>query len=75
MTIGKPAAAAVEFGATVALKPPDMASTHYNLARALRASGKENEAKDELLMSLEVAPGFRAAQKMLLELSKEETKK
>jgi tetratricopeptide (TPR) repeat protein len=75
MAIGKPAEAAVEFGATVALKPPDMATTHFNLARALRASGKQSDAKDELLMSLEVAPGFRAAQKMLLELSKEETKK
>jgi hypothetical protein len=56
-------------------KPLDAATSHYNLARALRASSKEDEAKDELLLALETAPGFRPAQKMLLELSKEEIKK
>lgn len=72
---GKPGAATVEFRAAIALKPNDIATARYNLARAYRGSGKNTEAKDELLMSLESAPGFRPAQKMLLELSKEENGK
>jgi tetratricopeptide (TPR) repeat protein len=71
---GKPDAAVTEFRAAVAMKPIDGATARYNLARALRASGKENEARDELLLALETAPSFRPAQKMLLELSKEDGK-
>jgi cellulose synthase operon protein C len=72
---GKADAAAVEFSAAIAMKPLDSATAHYNLARAYRGSGKDNDARDELLLALETAPGFRPAQKMLLELSKEEIKK
>ena len=75
MGAAKAADAAVEFRAAIAMKPLDAATAHYNLARALRASSKEDEARDELLLALETAPGFRPAQKMLLELSKEEIKK
>jgi tetratricopeptide (TPR) repeat protein len=72
MATGRPEAAIVEFRAAVAMKPLDTATARYNLARALKNSGKEDEAKDELLLALETAPGFRPAQRMLLELSKEE---
>ena len=72
---GKLDAAAEEFRAAIAMKPLDNATAHYNLARAYRSSGKDNDARDELLLALETAPGFRPAQKMLLELSKEEIKK
>ena len=42
---------------------------HYDLARAYQANKQPDEAKDELLAALEAAPGFRPAQKLLLELS------
>jgi len=72
MANGTPEAAIVEFRAAVAMKPHDTATARFNLARALKDSGKEDEAKEELLLALETAPGFRPAQRMLLELSKEE---
>jgi tetratricopeptide (TPR) repeat protein len=71
----KTEAAAVEYRAAIAMKPLDTATARYNLARALRTAGKNEEAKEELLMALESAPGFRPAQRMLLELSKEESGK
>jgi tetratricopeptide (TPR) repeat protein len=72
---GKADAATVEFRAAIAMKPNDTATARYNLARAYRAAGKTSEAKDELLLALESAPGFRPAQKMLLELSKPDSSK
>ena len=72
---GKTEDAAVEFRAAIAMKPLDVATARYNLARAYRGAGKQAEAKDELLLALETAPGFKPAQKMLLELSKEEKAK
>jgi tetratricopeptide (TPR) repeat protein len=69
---GNAESAAVEYRAAIAMQPLDTATARYNLARAYRTAGKTGEAKDELLMALESAPGFRPAQKMLLELSKEE---
>jgi cellulose synthase operon protein C len=66
---GNVAGAVREFGAVVAGTPADPAAAHYNLARALRQDGKIEPAKDELLAALEIAPGYRPAQKMLLELS------
>jgi len=75
MSDSKTEAAAVEYRAAIAMKPLDTATARYNLARALRTTGKNEEAKEELLMALESAPGFRPAQRMLLELSKEESGK
>lgn len=67
---GDAAGAIREFGAVVARKPIDPAAAHYNLARAWRAAQRNDQAKEQLLLSLEAAPGYRPAQKMLLELSK-----
>jgi hypothetical protein len=36
---------------------------------ALRAAHRLNEAKDEVLLALEAAPGFKPAQQLLLQLS------
>ena len=58
-----------EFRAALALKPDDVAGSHYNLARALNAAHQTNEAKDQVLLALEAAPGFRPAQQLLLQLS------
>jgi len=61
-----------EYRAVVASKPVDPAASHYNLARAYRGAKRPEQARDELLLALEAAPGYRPAQKMLLELSQSE---
>jgi len=58
----------------LALKPVDPAGTHYRLAKAYQAVHKNDDAMDEVLSSLEIAPGYRDAQKLLLELNKESPK-
>lgn len=59
-----------EYRAALARGPIDPAAAHYNLARAYRQAKRDGDARDELLLALEAAPGFRPAQKLLLELSK-----
>ncbi len=68
---GKAAGAVREFHAVVANKPIDPAQAHYDLARAYHLNKEDEKAKDELVAALETAPGFRQAQKLLLELSAE----
>src|SRR5262249_46462052 len=59
-----------EYQAWVALKPLDQASAHYELANALKSANRIEEARDQVLQSLEAAPGYKPAQKLLLEISK-----
>ncbi|MEE2776500.1 MAG: hypothetical protein VYE73_07020, partial [Acidobacteriota bacterium] len=54
--------------ALVALRPTDMARAHYDLASALHAAGDSLAAKRSVLRSLEVAPAFDEAQRLLLRL-------
>jgi tetratricopeptide (TPR) repeat protein len=65
---GNYAGAVREFTAVLALHPLDMASAHFNLARAYYASGQRDKAEQHLLACLEGAPDYRPAQKLLLEL-------
>lgn len=59
-----------EYRAVLAHVPvPDPAQSHYDLARAYHANHQPEQANEELVSALEVAPGFRPAQKLLLELS------
>jgi len=69
LELGDNLAAVREFRSLVASKPADLASAHYMLARAYGAAGQTEQAKDALFSALEAAPGYRAAQKLLLELS------
>ena len=57
-----------EYGAVVAMQPLDKASAQYDLARAYFAAGQKDMAEEHLLASLEAAPSFRPAQKLLLQL-------
>jgi tetratricopeptide (TPR) repeat protein len=57
-----------EYAAVVAMQPLDKASAQYNLARAYFAAGQKDMAEEHLLASLEAAPSFRPAQKLLLQL-------
>ncbi len=52
--------------AVLALNPIDRADAYYELARAYFAGADVNRAKRAVLQSLEIAPGFRDAQKLLL---------
>ena len=58
-----------EYSAVLALHPLDQASAHFNLARAYFATGQRDQASEHVVSSLEAAPGFRPAQKLLLELA------
>lgn len=71
LVTGSPAKAIREFQVQLALKPIDMAGSHFNLAKALNAHGDKEKAKEEAFNALEAAPDFRPAQKLLLELSNE----
>jgi tetratricopeptide (TPR) repeat protein len=57
-----------EYNAVIALGPIDKASAQFNAARAYFAAGEKDEAEDHVLASLEVAPDYRPAQKLLLQL-------
>jgi tetratricopeptide (TPR) repeat protein len=72
MDLQKPDPAAREFRAELAAAPVDPAGAHYELARALQASHHLDEAREEVLSALEVAPGFKPAQKLLLQLNVKE---
>lgn len=58
-----------EFRALVASRPVDMPGAHYQLALALKESGRLSEAQDQVMNALEAAPNYRPAQKLLLELT------
>jgi cellulose synthase operon protein C len=63
-----------EYNAVVALNPADKAGAQFNLARAYFASGQRDKAEQSVLAALEVAPGYRPAQKLLLEIEHPEQK-
>jgi len=52
----------------LALRPVDRAGAHYELARALYEAGALDEARREVLRSLEIAPSFDAALELLLRI-------
>jgi tetratricopeptide (TPR) repeat protein len=70
MDQGQTASAINEYAAVVASKPIDQAASRFNLARALYGAKRTEEAKEQLLLALEAAPGYKPAQKLLLELSR-----
>jgi predicted Zn-dependent protease len=65
---GNNAGAVREFTAVLALKPLDKASAEYELAQAYFAQGDKAKAEESVLAALETAPGFRPAQKLLVEI-------
>src|ERR1017187_6833375 len=65
---GNNAGAVREYSALLAMKPLDTASAHYDLAKAYLAEGDKARAEEQVLGAREAAPGFKPAQKMLLEI-------
>ena len=58
-----------EYVAVVASGPLDKAGAEFHLAQAYLAAGQKDKAQESVLAALEAAPGYRPAQKMLLELN------
>ncbi len=56
------------YRAVVVLDDSDPAEIHYRLSRLLQKQGKRDEARREVLKSLEEAPRFQDAHKLLLQL-------
>jgi tetratricopeptide (TPR) repeat protein len=69
LMLNNPTSAVREFNAWLAEKPNDKADAHYHLARAFQAARQPDKAEEHVLEALETAPGFRPAQKLLLELN------
>jgi Flp pilus assembly protein TadD len=65
---GNSAGAVREYTAVLALKPLDKASAQFELAQAYFAAGEKDKAEESVLLALETAPGFRPAQKLLLQI-------
>jgi tetratricopeptide (TPR) repeat protein len=65
---GNFAGAIREDSAVVAMNPLDKAGASFQLARAYYAAGEKAKAEETVLIALEAAPGFRPAQKLLLEI-------
>ena len=66
--LNNPPADVRECGAVLAMHPLDQASAQFEVARAYFAAGDQDQTRDHLLSSLEAAPGYRPAQKLLLQL-------
>ncbi len=69
LALGNTAGAVRELHSVAFHNPIDPAKAHYELARAYQLNHQDDKAKDEVLAALETAPGYRQAQKLLLELS------
>ena len=57
-----------EYSALVATSPLDKAGAQFDLAQAYFAAGQKDKAEESVLAALETAPGYRPAQKLLLQL-------
>jgi cellulose synthase operon protein C len=62
-----------EYSALVASHPIDKVGAEFNLAQAYFAAGQKDKAQESVLAALETAPGYRPAQKLLLELQQTPT--
>lgn len=60
--------AILEYSAVVASDPIDQVGARTNLAQAYLGAGQKDKAEESVLTALEIAPGYRPAQKLLLEL-------
>ncbi|MCY3555220.1 MAG: tetratricopeptide repeat protein [Gemmatimonadetes bacterium] len=63
---GRPELAVPEYEAVLAVETTDRVQAQYDLARAYLAAGRKDDARKAALKALEAAPGFEAAQEVLL---------
>ena len=64
-------APSASIGAVLAGKPIDPAGAHFGLARAYVAEHRVKDAREEVISALEVAPGFKPAQKLVARIERE----
>ena len=67
----RPLQALREYEIALALQPHDMATAWFRVAQAHEQLGNIEQAQSHLLQALDVAPGFRPAQRLLLKLAGE----
>lgn len=67
---GRPADALREFTVALALDPHDKATAYYRVAQAYYELGNRESSQENLLQALDVAPNFRPAQRLLLEVAR-----
>jgi tetratricopeptide (TPR) repeat protein len=65
---GRADEALTEYSIALALDPHDKATANYRMANAYHQLGNDKESQDFLLQALDVAPNFRPAQRLLLDL-------
>ena len=64
----RPREALVEYQALLAMNPQDLADAHYRLAKTYVAVEDRAKGREHLLYALEIAPHYREAQQLLLEV-------
>lgn len=72
LDLGNKDGAVREYQALVAGKPLDQADSNYRLALAYKVAGRKDDAREAVINALEAAPGYKAAQKLLLELDEKD---
>jgi tetratricopeptide (TPR) repeat protein len=65
---GRAEEALTEYSVALALDPHDKATANYRMASAYHELGNDERSQDHLLQALDVAPNFRPAQRLLLDL-------
>ena len=60
--------ALAEYSIALALDPHDKATANYRMASAYHQLGDDEQSQDHLLQALDIAPNFRPAQRLLLDL-------
>ncbi len=74
MTHNEPAKALREYLVLLSLNPPDKADANYKVATAYKALNDKNKTMEYVMAALDVAPQYRPAQSLLLELSRSTNK-
>ena len=73
LALGNGEAALRAFEILLALDPHDKASAYLHIAEAHRATGDVAKSRENVLAALDLAPSFRPAQRLLLELTRSTT--
>jgi tetratricopeptide (TPR) repeat protein len=60
--------ALAEYEALFAMNPHDQAGVHFRLAKAFLQLQDRGRSREHLLYALEIAPHYREAQQLLLEI-------
>jgi tetratricopeptide (TPR) repeat protein len=70
MDTQQPTKALIEYEVLLALNPLDKASANYRIANAYNALDNADKTMEYLMTALDIAPQYRPAQQLLLELSR-----